>query len=107
MRLNEDGTISGTTTCLWEAMVLCSVEERRKGEAMAYEALLHQLGDCACMSFQELGITPHKLGWLITINACHENGRVEILIPKDRLAPIQVLEDTRATSADFERYNNE
>lgn len=100
MRLDEHGNLNGTSTCLWEAITQMSGEER-SGTEKAWTALQHRLGESACMSWQEIGITPTAEGWVIHINACNEDGKVEILIPKDRKLPVQILKDTRATSESY------
>ena len=86
---------------LWEAIVKASHKEP------AYEQLARELGRSACLSYQEIGIVPSDKGWVIIINACNEDGEVEILIPKDRKEPVQILKDTRATSEYYDRYDNE
>lgn len=86
---------------LWEAITHAACDEcdgKRTNRALAYEELQRRLGECACMSWQEIGIEPHPEGWLITIHACNESGKVQILIPKSRNRSIQVLCDTRAHS---------
>jgi len=86
MNLDEHGNLSGTSTCLWEAITSLSGERTRREKE--YSELQRRLGESACLSGQELGVTPTPEGWIIHVNACYESGRVNILIPKDETIPI-------------------
>jgi hypothetical protein len=100
MYLDTDRILHQTHSCLWEAMTAIAVSDF--ANAKAYEELQIQLGKSACMGFQELGVTPTEEGWIIHVNACNEDGKVEILIPKDARKPVQILADTRATSQSYD-----
>ena len=101
--LDEHGNLMGTSTCLWEAITHLSGEDRRAGRKNEWEELQRRLGDSACLGWQEIGITPTPEGWVINIRACQEDVKVDILIPKDRNLPVQILKDTRAISEPYER----
>jgi hypothetical protein len=105
MRLDKSGKLLNTSTCVWEALVQLSITGD-KYQQDSYGELLSQLETSACMSFQEIGITPTQEGWVIHVNAANEDGKVEILIPKDRNIPVQIRKDTRAISESYERYAN-
>jgi hypothetical protein len=96
----KDGELRGTTTCLWEAMTKCAVNVDEP-DHLAFQELQRRLGQSSCMGFQEIGISPSPEGWVIHIRACNEDGKVDILIPKDRTATVKVLQDTRMISNSY------
>lgn len=106
----KDGQLSGTTTCLWEAMTRCDAQHMREhpglrgDSASEYGELLRRLGECQCLSGQEIGVTPSPQGWVINIRSCYESGQVDILIPRDRAQPVRVLLDTRKESHSYEHH---
>jgi hypothetical protein len=85
---------------LWEALLLRESSLVRSEE---FDKYIGELGKSACLSMQEISLHPSKEGWIISIFGCNEDGKVEILIPKDRTQSIQILKDTRKES---EYYNN-
>lgn len=91
--------INNQCTILWEALV--RHEEHKKGVGQ----LLMALGKSACMGMQEIGISPCEDGWIIHIRACSEDGHVDVLIPRDPKRKVEVLEDTRATSQPYGRFD--
>lgn len=91
-----EGKLVGLESNLWEALVHCDVTWDKDKESNPYNRLLRELGKSACMHMQELGVEPVDDGWLLHINACEDEGVVEILVPTDRLQPVEVLIDTRA-----------
>lgn len=87
---------------LWEALIQRSVQDfEQKHHKKEWNEYLHKLGESACLSYQELSLEPDKRGWIIHIFACNENGKVTILIPKDRTQPIEILVDTRKESTSY------
>lgn len=82
-------------TILWEALVHL---DNGKPELANY---MQALGQSACMSWQEIGLSPSADGWIIHIRACNEDGIVDILIPKDRTRAVEVLKDTRSTASRY------
>lgn len=90
---------------LWEALTAKSASDHEdKFHRAEWDTYLRELGESAAMSYQELSLHPDERGWIIKIFACNEDGKVEILIPKDRTQPVQVLMDTRKESVAYERH---
>lgn len=84
-----------TRANLWECLTRTETEE--------FDNLIEDLGASASLSGQELSLRSTNEGWVITVHACYEDGKVEILIPEDRTVPVKILKDTRADSEPY-RY---